>query len=76
MSGEEPVVFVVDDDPAIREAIRSLFSSAGLRVETFGTAQEFLRIERPDAPACLVLDPLPHADPARRPPERWYPAPR
>ncbi len=56
MSTEDPVVFVVDDDQAIREATRSLLSSVGLRVETFRTAQEFLRSQRPDAPACLVLD--------------------
>ena len=56
VSGEEPVVFVVDDDRAIREATRSLLASAGFRVETFETAHEFLRARRPDAPACLVLD--------------------
>jgi len=56
VSTEDPVVFVVDDDQAIREATRSLLSSVGLRVETFRTAQEFLRSQRPDAPACLVLD--------------------
>ena len=50
------IVFVVDDDPSIREAIKSLISLAGLRVETFGTAQEFLRKERPDLPGCVVLD--------------------
>ena len=56
MAGEEAVVFVVDDDSAAREAIRSLLDSVGLRVETFGSAQEFLASQRPDAPACLVLD--------------------
>src|SRR3984893_8121080 len=50
------MVFVVDDDPSIREAIKSLISLVGLRVETFGTAQEFLRNERPDLPGCVVLD--------------------
>ena len=50
------IVFVVDDDPSIREAIKSLISLAGLRVETFGTAQEFLRNKRPDLPGCVVLD--------------------
>jgi len=56
MSEQQPVVFVVDDDRAIREATRSLLASVGLQVQTFGTAQEFLRAKRPDAPACLVLD--------------------
>ncbi len=51
-----PVVFVVDDDFAVRDAIRNLISSVGLRVETFGSAGEFLSSKRPDAPACLVLD--------------------
>jgi len=52
----DSVVFVVDDDSSVREAIKSLIRSVGLRVETFGTAQEFLRSTRPDAPACVVLD--------------------
>ena len=51
-----PVVFVVDDDPAVREAIDSLIRSVGLRVETFSSAKEFLKRERPDVPACLILD--------------------
>ena len=50
------VVFVVDDDPSIRRAIKRLVESVGLRVEGLGSAQEFLRSERPDAPSCLVLD--------------------
>jgi FixJ family two-component response regulator len=50
------VVFVVDDDPSIRRAIKRLVESVGLRVEGFGSAQEFLRSQRPDAPSCLVLD--------------------
>jgi FixJ family two-component response regulator len=50
------VVFVVVDDPSIRRAIKRLVESAGLRVEGFGSAQEFLRSRRPDAPSCLVLD--------------------
>ena len=56
MTAEEPVVFVVDDDRGVREATRSLIASVGLRVQTYETAQEFLRSPRPDAPACLVLD--------------------
>jgi FixJ family two-component response regulator len=56
LSAPPPLVFVVDDDPAIREAVTSLFASVGLRVETFESAQDFLEYRRPDAPACVVLD--------------------
>jgi len=52
----DSIVFVVDDDSSIREAIAILVKLAGLRVETFGTAQEFLRSKRPDLPGCVVLD--------------------
>jgi FixJ family two-component response regulator len=51
-----PTVFVVDDDDLVRASIQGLLKSVGLRSETFGTAQEFLRTKRPDAPSCLVLD--------------------
>ena len=56
MTHAAPIVFVVDDDLAVREAIESLLSSIGLRVQTFRTAQEFLANPRPDGPACIVLD--------------------
>jgi FixJ family two-component response regulator len=56
MSSDRSVVFVVDDDVSIREALENLFRSVGLNVKTFGTAQEFLSSQRPDAPGCLVLD--------------------
>lgn len=49
-------MYVVDDDAAVREAIQSLIRSVGLHVESFATAQDFLRSNRPDAPGCLVLD--------------------
>src|ERR1700738_4416130 len=49
-------VFVIDDDAAVRAAIQGLLKSVGLRSESFGTAQEFLRRKRPDGPSCLVLD--------------------
>ena len=52
----DPIVFVVDDDAAVRESIRKLISSVGLRAETFASAGEFLKRPRPDVPACLVLD--------------------
>jgi FixJ family two-component response regulator len=51
-----PTVFVVDDDDDVRVSIAELLRSAGLRAETFATAQEFLGRERGDAPSCLVLD--------------------
>jgi FixJ family two-component response regulator len=50
------IVFVVDDDASVREAIGSLLRSVGLQVELFGTAAEFLKNKLPDAAACLVLD--------------------
>jgi FixJ family two-component response regulator len=52
----DSVVFVVDDDSSVREAITSLIKSVGLRVETFETAQQFLGSKRPEAPGCVVLD--------------------
>jgi len=51
-----PIVFVIDDDAGVRASIQDLLESVGLRSESFGTAEEFLRSERPDAPSCLVLD--------------------
>lgn len=56
MTEVPPIVFVVDDDPSVRRAIKRLIGSAGLQVELFGSAQQFLRSKRPDAPSCLVLD--------------------
>ena len=52
----DPVVFVVEDDDSVREALSSLIRSVGLRAELYSSAQEFLKHKRPDAPACLVLD--------------------
>jgi FixJ family two-component response regulator len=51
-----PTVFVVDDDALVRASIQGMLKSVGLRSETFGTPQDFLRSERPDGPNCLVLD--------------------
>jgi len=57
MMGEAAAtVFVVDDDPHVRGAIQRMLKSAGLRSESFGTAQEFMRRNLPDGPSCLVLD--------------------
>jgi FixJ family two-component response regulator len=53
---ERPTVFVVDDDASMRDALKNLFRSVGLNVETFAAAQEFLSRDRSKAPGCLVLD--------------------
>jgi FixJ family two-component response regulator len=55
-SAEEPIVFVIDDDASVREALRGLFRSVGLRVEVFGSASEFLQSKIPDVAGCLILD--------------------
>jgi FixJ family two-component response regulator len=52
----EALVFVVDDDAPMRESVKNLLRSVGLRVEAFASAQAFLRSPRPDVPGCLVLD--------------------
>jgi FixJ family two-component response regulator len=52
----EATVFIVDDDAQVRESLKDLIRSVGLRVELFASAQEFLRGQHPDAPTCLVLD--------------------
>jgi len=51
-----PTVFIIDDDASVRVSIQDLLDSLGLRSESFGTAEEFLRSKRPDGPSCLVLD--------------------
>jgi FixJ family two-component response regulator len=56
MTEPDGIVFVVDDDASLRESIKDLIRSVGLRVEAFGSAQEFLRAKRSDVPSCLVLD--------------------
>jgi FixJ family two-component response regulator len=56
MTEAETMVFVIDDEAAMREALQSLIRSVGLRVQTFASAREFLTSHRPEAPACLVLD--------------------
>ena len=52
----DATVFVVDDDAPMRESLKNLIRSVGLRAELFASAQEFLRSKRPDVPSCLVLD--------------------
>src|SRR5918996_2212939 len=56
MTADRPIVFVVDDDARVRHALSSLLASAGLEVSVFASATEFLETDKPDAPACLVLD--------------------
>jgi FixJ family two-component response regulator len=56
MSETDAMVFVVDDDAPMRESLKNLIRSVGLRVELFASAQEFLRRKPPDLPSCLVLD--------------------
>jgi len=56
MKTGDPIVFVVEDDASMREALTDLITSVGLSVEAFKSAREFLEHRRRDAPACLVLD--------------------
>jgi FixJ family two-component response regulator len=56
MKEPDPIVFVIDDDRAIREGLESLIRSVGLRVATFGSAADFVNAQRPNAPSCMVLD--------------------
>jgi FixJ family two-component response regulator len=56
MNETDPIVYVVDDDESVRQAVQRLITSVGLRVQTFGSTREFLDTKRPEAPACLVLD--------------------
>jgi FixJ family two-component response regulator len=53
---EEPVVFVLDDDPVLRAALTDLLNSVQLQVRAFGSAQDLLQSEFPASPSCLVLD--------------------
>jgi len=51
-----PIVFVVDDDSSVRSSLKFLISTVGLQVESFDSADTFLRRNPPDVPSCLVLD--------------------
>jgi FixJ family two-component response regulator len=53
---DNSVVLVIDDDPDVRDGLRSLFESVNLQSRSFGSAQEFLRSQIPDQVSCLVLD--------------------
>ena len=52
----DQIVFVIDDDSAVRAAIKRLLQAVGLSVETFGSGREFLESKLPDVPGCVVLD--------------------
>jgi len=56
MREEQPVVFVIDDDSSVREAVTDLLRSIGLGAKSFGSTQEFVQSTRPDVPGCIVLD--------------------
>jgi FixJ family two-component response regulator len=56
LAEQQQVVFVVDDDSGLREALSSLFRSVGLQVKTYASAAEFLQSKLPDRPSCMVLD--------------------
>jgi len=56
MSDPKSIVFVVDDDPLVRDSVADLLATAGLAAQTFGSAAEFIQAKRPDIPACLILD--------------------
>lgn len=55
-TGIEPVVYVIDDDPGIRQALGRLFRSVGLHAELFTSATELMQSDLPSVPSCLVLD--------------------
>jgi FixJ family two-component response regulator len=56
MSKDAPIVYVLDDNYRVREALSSLLSSVRFRVEVFASAAEYLKFKKPDPPACLILD--------------------
>ncbi len=56
MTSVDAAVFVVDDDPLIRDSLEQLIKSVGLKAYTFSSAQEFLEKDLPDEPGCLILD--------------------
>ena len=56
MNMEDPVVYIIDDDSAVRDSLAVLLSTAGLKIVTYGTAEEFLDAWSPASAGCLVLD--------------------
>lgn len=56
MADAHPIIFVIDDDASVRDAVSNLLESVGLCAKVFGSTEEFWKAPRPDAPSCLVLD--------------------
>lgn len=56
MRAADAIVFVIDDDPSFRDSVELLIRSAGFKTRAFGAANQFLESQKPDVPACLVLD--------------------
>ena len=56
MPETRPIIFVVDDDASVREALGNLLESVGFRSESFGSTEAFMHAKRADAPSCLLLD--------------------
>jgi len=56
VSADDSIVFIIDDDQSMRDALTRLLGTVGLRAQAFETPQEFLNTKRPDTPSCLVLD--------------------
>ena len=56
MTADDHIVFIVDDDVRIREALSELLASHGMRALAYGSAGEYVRADKPDLPACLILD--------------------
>ena len=56
MSENPPIIFVVDDEPAVCASLKRLVNSVGLEAQTFNSAQDFLHLQRPDRPGCVIVD--------------------
>ncbi|MDE3795752.1 DNA-binding response regulator [Sinorhizobium meliloti] len=56
MTTDDHIVFIVDDDARLREALSELLDSHGIRAASFGSAGEYISADKPDVPACLILD--------------------
>jgi FixJ family two-component response regulator len=56
VADQQPIVFAIDDDASVREALTNLLRSVGLQVKTFATTADFLRSDLPNCPSCLILD--------------------
>lgn len=56
MTADDHIVFIVDDDMRVREALGELLASHGMRAVAFASAGEYINVDKPDVPACLILD--------------------